>query len=182
MKPRTLTFAAALALSLPLANGCMWAPELTNVKQQIAQQIPDTDFRKDVTLSLGPVTLALARTITGLIPDAREARGYLHDVSHVQVAVYDVYHRGDVAALDTPPRLEKLLADGWEMGVRVRDTDEVVWLLYRADEKSVHEMFVVTLDNDELVLVKLKGHLEKLLARALEESHGDWSDFPRLGT
>jgi Domain of unknown function (DUF4252) len=183
MTPMTLTrsMAVAVLLTVPVANGCMWAPELTDVKQQIAQQLPDTGFRKDVTLSLGPVTLALARTITGLIPDAREARGYLHDVSRVQVAVYNVYSAGDVTSLDTPKRLQELLDDGWEMAVRVRDDDQVAWLLYRLDDKSVREMFVVVMDKDDLVLVKLKGHLEKLIAHALEEPHGDWSHFAHHG-
>ena len=60
--------AVAALLSLTAANGCMWAPELTDVQKDLARQLPGTEFHKDVTLSLGPLTLALARVITGLLP------------------------------------------------------------------------------------------------------------------
>ncbi len=175
------SWGVAVILCFVTANGCMWAPELTDVKQDIAQQLPDTQFHKNVTLSFGPLTLALARVVTGLIPDAREARRYLRDVSHVQIAVYDIERSEALKSVDTPSKLEGLLEDGWEMAARVRDDDEVVWLLYRMDDESVRQIFVVVLDDDQLVMVKASGHLEKLMARALEESHGDWSHFPPPG-
>jgi hypothetical protein len=167
-KTRALFMAATLSL-LTLGNGCMWAPELTEVKRDIAGQLPDVSFRKNLTLSLGPLTMALARTVSGFIPDAGEARTYLRDVSKVQVAVYET--RGDVraASLQTPARLQQLLDDGWEMAVRVREDNEMVWLLYRVDGDSVREMFVVVLGDEELVLVRVKGHLERIMAQALED-------------
>ncbi|HEU4364290.1 MAG TPA: DUF4252 domain-containing protein [Candidatus Krumholzibacteria bacterium] len=169
---KQLILAAAL-LALPLANGCMWAPELTEVKSDIARQLPDVGFRKNVTLSFGPLTMVLARTITGLIPDAGEARAYLRDVSKVQVAIYEIDGTPEGTAVETPARLQELLDEGWEMAVRVREEHEVVWLLYRLDDESVREMFVVVMSDDELVLVKVKGRLERLLAEALEHARDE---------
>jgi hypothetical protein len=159
--------------TLPLSNGCMWAPELTDVKEDIARQMPDTDFRKNVTLSFGPLTMVLARAITGVIPDAREAHDYLRDVTRVQVAVYEV--EGTLRRIDveTPERLEELMEDGWEMAVRVREEDQVVWLLYRIDNDSIREMFVVVMESDSLVLVKVKGKLDRLLAEAINHARDD---------
>lgn len=162
-----LALAVVLA-ALTLGNGCMWAPELTEVKRDIAGQLPDVSFRKNVTLSFGPLTMALARAVTGVIPEAHEARGYLRDVSKLQVAVYEIEGTADAAGVQTPARLQELLDDGWEMAVRVRDEGEVVWLLYRVDDESVREMFVVVLGDGELVLVKLRGRLERVMAAALE--------------
>ncbi len=175
---RTLVLAAALGFA-PLAGGCMWAPELTDVKQDIARQLPGVGFRKNVTLSFGPLTMGLARAITGCIPDAREAHTYLRDVSRVQVAVYELDGAPAGHDIDTPSRLEALIEDGWEMAVRVREESEAVWLLYRTDGDSVREMFVVVVSDEELVLVKVKGRLERLLAGALEHARdedGFWRD------
>ena len=36
----------------------------------------------------------------------------------------------------------------------------------------MREVFVVALDREELVIVKVKGRLERLIARALSDSHG----------
>ncbi|HEX5133469.1 MAG TPA: DUF4252 domain-containing protein [Candidatus Krumholzibacteria bacterium] len=165
-------------VALPLANGCMWAPELTEVKQDIAGQMPDVGFKKNVTLSLGPMTMALARTVTGLIPEAHEARGYLRDVSRVQVAVYQLEGQADATRIETPSRLEELQADGWEMAIRVNEENQRVWLLYRANDDTIREMFVVVVDDDQLVLVKVKGHLERLMAEAIRHSR-DEGDFLR---
>jgi hypothetical protein len=165
--------AAAMLAALPLSGGCMWAPELSGVKQDIARQLPDTGFRKHVTLSFGPLTMALARAVTGFIPDAAEARTYLQDVSRVQVAVYEIEGTRDARAIQTPSRLQELVDDGWEMAVRVREDDQAVWLLYRLDGDSVREMFVVVMDRDELVLVKVKGRLERLLAEAIRHARDE---------
>ena len=164
---------AALVAALPLANGCMWAPELIEVKKDIARQMPEVDFHKNVVLSFGPLTMVLARTITGFIPDAHEVRGYLRDVSRLQVAVYEVSGRPDDAPVQTPAHLQELLDDGWEMAARVNDEGDRVWLLYRLDDDSVREMFVVAMSDDELVLVKLKGRLERVMAQALENVHDE---------
>jgi hypothetical protein len=166
-KTSALFLATTLSVVM-LGNGCMWAPELTEVKRDIAGQLPDVTFRKNVTLSLGPLTMVLARAVVGFIPDAREARPYLRDVSKVQVAVYET--SGDVraSAVETPARLQEMLDDGWEMAVRVREDDEMVWLLYRIDGDSVREMFVVVMGDEELVLVRVKGHLERIMAEALQ--------------
>ncbi len=177
-KTSPLFLAATLSL-LALSNGCMWAPELTEVKRDIAGQLPDVTFRKNLTLSLGPLTMLLARTVTGFIPDASEARPYLRGVSKVQVAIYET--EGDIhaASIETPARLQELIDDGWEMAVRVRDEDEMVWLLYRIDGESVREMFVVVMDDEELVLVRVKGHLERLMAEALENIDDEGSFLRR---
>jgi hypothetical protein len=117
------------------------------------------------------VLLTLARTITAVIPGAREARPYLRGVSGVEIGVYDA-HVDSLTNLHMPKRLQSLLDDGWEIAVRVRDNHEAAWLLYRPDGERVKEVFVVVLDDDELVLVKARGHLERLIEAAMENAHG----------
>jgi len=168
-RKRIMMSGAALACLL-FANGCVWAPELAAVKTDIAHQFPDVDFHKNVTLSFGPVTMVLARTVTSFIPDAREARPYLRDVSHLQVAVYEVEGAPGSEGVRTPAALQHLMDNGWEMAVRVRDEGELVWVLYRIEKESVREMFVVALSDDELVLVKVRGRLERIMAAALHDA------------
>lgn len=166
-------FLAIPLLALPLSNGCMWAPELTAVKRDLARQLPDVGFRKNLTLSFGPLTMGLARGVTGLIPEAAEVRNYLRDVSKVQVAIYEIEGTPRGTAVETPARLQELLDEGWEMAVRVREEHELVWLLYRIDDESVREMIVVVMGDEELVLVRVKGRLERLLAEALQDSRDE---------
>jgi Domain of unknown function (DUF4252) len=172
---RTRILAAAVIAAAVLASpGCLWAPELSSVRHDIERQLPDASFSKEFELSLGPVSLAFARLVTFVIPPAREARRYLRDLSRVQVAVYE--HdplSGGARDLRMPELLGSLIDDGWEMAVKVRDDEERVWVLFRAEDDAVREVFVVVLDEEQLVLVKARGRLERVLARVLREGDRD---------
>jgi hypothetical protein len=159
-----------------MVGGCVWTPELNEVKRDIAHQIPGATFDREVSVSVGPGGIALARAVASFVPGAGEARTWLKDVSRVQVAVYDVNYDGWARNVPTPSRVSELLDDGWELAARVREPDQSVWVLCRVDDESVRELFVVSLDQRELVLVKVKGRLERLIARALTDMDG-----PRLG-
>jgi len=175
--------AAAVACGLAALSspGCFWSPELAGVRHDLERQIPGASFDTNIELSFGPVLLTFARIVTSVIPGAREARPYLHGVSRVQVGVYES-HVDSLADLHMPKRLQSLVENGWETAVRVRDDDEAVWLLYRPDGESVKEVFIVVLDRDELVLVKARGHLERLVAAALKETHGHHGFLEDLGS
>jgi hypothetical protein len=49
--------------------------------------------------------------------------------------------------------------------------------MYRPDGNTVREVFIVVLDEDELVLVEAKGRLEQLIAAALRERRSHVPEF-----
>jgi hypothetical protein len=172
---RSTSILRAVAISAGLAMlsspGCFWSPELSSVRDDLERQLPGASFNKNVELSFGPVMLTFARVVTSLIPGAREARPFLRGVSHVEVGVYEA-HIDSIGGLRMPKRLQSLMEEGWETAVRVRDNQDAVWLLYRPDGNEVKDIFVVVLNKDKLVLVKARGHMEKLVEAAMEEAHG----------
>lgn len=154
-----------------VSSGCLWAPDLAMVRRDIERQLPGVSFDKEVELTLGPISLLFARMVTRMVPDAREAGGYLRDISRIELAVYNAEHMPPAQTVTMPEKLQKMQeSEGWELAVRVRDDDELAWVLYRLDDETVRELYVVVLSDDELVLVKAKGKLERLVARALSES------------
>jgi hypothetical protein len=170
---RALKLAAAVLLlaAVGTSSGCLWAPNLARVRRDLEAQMPGVSFDKEIELSLGPVSLLFARLIVGVVPEAQEARGYLRDVSRVEVGVYNTDELPATRNVTTPKELTNLIEnEGWEMAVRVRDEDEMMWLLYRIDGDTIKELYVVVLNEEELVLVKIKGRLERLVAHALTES------------
>lgn len=171
----------AIALVMSATTGCAWTPELTRVKNDIERQIPDARFEKEFSISLGPVAMRFARLVCRFVPDAREARGYLKDVSRVQVAVYNMSSMPPVKHVHIPDQLKNMTNEGWEVAVKVREDDHLVWVLYRADKNTIRDLYVVVLDSEELVLVKASGNLERLVARALSETDGV-PGIPRVRT
>jgi hypothetical protein len=163
-----------LGLSLLLsANGCIWAPELDRVREDIAKQLPGTRFEREIALSLNPLSLALARAVITLVPDAKEAAPYLRGVRDVTVAVYDVDNLPSGCNVRLPERLEKLVTRGeWELTVKLRERDEFVWVLSRSDNDKLKGLYVIVLDGESLVIVRANGRLERLVMNALREHGG----------
>lgn len=154
-----------------VSSGCLWAPDLAVVRKDIERQLPGVNFDKEIELTLGPISLLFARLVTRMVPDAREASGYLRDVSRIELAVYNADHMPPSHTVTMPEKLKKMReSEGWELAVRVRDDNDLVWVLYRLDDEVIKELYVVVLGDDELVLVKAEGKLERLVARALSES------------
>jgi len=161
-----------IVIVIMAASGCTWSPELSRVRNQLEEQLPGAEFEKEIELSLGPLSLALARVILGAVDDedAGIARKYLRDVSRVQVAVYECDNVPPVSHVKMPEAIRDLEDDGWETAVKVREEDSLAWILYKIDDNRIRELYVITLSDEELVLVKAEGDLDRLAAQAIHDA------------
>jgi len=158
-----------------LLAGCLRAVQLERDGQQIAWACPDAQFHRDVSLSLGPMSLGVLRWAAGLAgdddEDVRQAREYLGNIHRIQIVVYEVKGlEGSIRDL-FPRRLQETLDDGdWQLLVKSNEPDEQAWIHYREDDKGiVREMNIAALDQRELVLVRLSGNLNRLFEQALAD-------------
>jgi hypothetical protein len=171
MRRSRIAKVTTVLLGLTLLSGCLWAPELDRVRRDIEKQIPGAHFNKEIAFSLGPVTLGLARLIVGVIPDAKEARPYLKHVRNVKVAVYEAQNIPSDLSVALPADLKKLIEKkDWELAVKTRDKSDATWILYKSDGKKVEGLYVVTLSDDELVLVRASGNLDRLFEHTMREN------------
>ena len=180
MKNAKLKVLTALFLLLPLFNGCFWTPEFSDIVAEIERQAPEADFRREIQLNLGPASIGLARTLLGLAPDEREirlARDILRDVQHIKIAVYETYNLRSARQVELPNAVAKMIEKHhWKTAVRAHEDDEFVMAVYKQHRQSIAEMFVLSLDRNELVLVQVDGRLDKLFKRVMEE-HADVGDI-----
>ena len=101
-------------------------------------------------------------------------------MSRVQVAVYDTSDMPSMSNIKMPSRLKDLEERGWETAVKVREENEAVWVMYRIDDDSIRDLYVVVLSDEELVLVKATGNLDRIMARALIDADHE-RGVPGLG-
>ncbi len=163
----------ALVAVITLFSGCfsLSARELAEVRRELETQMPEARFEKEIELSFGRMALGAMKWLCLVIPDTREARKYLKDISGVSVAVYEVESLPPLNEVDLPKRLGRLLEDkDWDVLVRAREEDQIVWILYQEHRRSIRNLYVLALEPDELVLVRLRDRLDRLFAQALEES------------
>lgn len=175
------TFSLALSCSLVFlsalaSTGCMLAtPGLGNQRDALEAQIPGARFDRTFGIRLGRMSLGLTRSIIRAVEDEDEdldqAMVALRHVKGVQVAVYETLELPATGtAAFKPPNTEQLGAN-WFVAADIRGSDHAGWAMARTSQKGIiRELMIGALDEDQLVLVRIKGNLEALLER-LEESH-----------
>ncbi|NBC17624.1 MAG: DUF4252 domain-containing protein [Bacteroidetes bacterium] len=181
MKHRLLIPLALLLFVLPM-TGCFYSREIAQTRRDIERDLPGADFEREVVVNLGPLSLRTLRWFTGLSEDddARHARLLLRDLRRVKVGVYrNERALASLEAVDLP-QLRRLERDGWEPAVVLRERDEVVHVYYREHRGTVRDLYVVALAEDELVLARLRGHLGRVLARALQDDETGWHDLAEI--
>jgi hypothetical protein len=163
-----------LLLAFASFTGCLWAPELSRIQREIELQLPGSEFEREVRISLGPLSLGLARFVTRFIPnsyvpEAGEANQYLQEVRRVQVALYRTVTLTSLRDVRMPAHLKQLMLDhGWHLAVKTQKEDELTWVLTREEEGLVRDIYVVLIDPQQLALVRVEGRMDQLLARAME--------------
>jgi len=171
---RRTTGAVLIALAAFSQTGCLRATQLERIGAEIAWQHPEARFKREFSISLGSVSMSLARLAVGVAgEDAREAKVYLEGVKRIAFAIYEVRGMEDVNDTDTPEIIQGLIEDdGWEMIVKSKNEGDLVWILYREDDGKVKDLLLTVLEDDEMVLINLSGHLDRVFAEALEDHNG----------
>lgn len=174
MRYRDKLIRIAILVAIPLlAGGCYRARSLERIAEEIAWQYPGSDFQRDFSISLGPMSLGLVRFGAGFVEEGREAREYMQGVTGVQIAVYKVNHLGSIDRAEMPSGLSDLLEDDdWQVMVKTNEPDERVWILYREDGDVVGDIHMTVLSDDELVLLRVSGHINDILDKAMKD-HGE---------
>jgi hypothetical protein len=172
MQRRNRLIRIAVVLLIPLLlTGCFRARALERVAEEISWQFPEADFEREFSISLGSMAIGVARLACSFSEETREAREYMTGIKRVQVAVYKVRHLPSIEDAEMPERLTELLDDDWEVVVKTSEPDERVWILFREDGERISDMHVTVLGEDELVLVRISGHLDEVFEQALEDHH-----------
>ena len=166
-----------VGLILPLISGCVFTPDLDRIQRIVAQEIEPATMKTQVKLNLGPVAMSVAKLVTGFANVEEEVQDYLSCIRRVEVNVQEISGLSSLRSIRWPKGIErKLEHDGWETLVKAREENEIVLVLYKTHRKTVRSLYVVCLNPDELVLVKVEGKLDTLVTRALE-NHGFAADL-----
>ncbi len=142
-----LILAAALA-------GCGISGNLRGEPGYARLDSPMADMDRVMAISLGPLPLRLARTLTrNSDPDAAAV---LEGLKAVRVYIYETGEGFDRVGLNRVAR--QLVNQGWEPVVAVREDGDQAHVLVRTrGADRIEGMVVIAADGDELVMVNLIG-------------------------
>ncbi|NNF57564.1 MAG: DUF4252 domain-containing protein [Rhodothermaceae bacterium] len=175
MKSRTLLFTALLFLF----SGCT-SFELTRVRNDLARQMPEAEIGDGYAMAFGSISMGFARLFAGFADDedGEIAQVALREVRKVSFGRYDVHGIVDASRLTMPTRLRDYVDDrGWMHLLTFRDTTEAGWVLYRAEDDTITDLFVVFLGAEELTLARVSGNLSALVLNVIESQEWDLPVF-----
>jgi hypothetical protein len=173
-----LVAAAALA-------ACAGPPSAEEVRGEIERQLPGARFVPEDHLHLGRFSLGLVRWLAGFDHDKDDEKdmALFRAISGVEIATYKVRSLPSLAGFRLPEKLEhRLHEEGWTLMVRSEEKDEHTWVLYRgANTEVIRDLYVVCLDPKELSLIRVSGHLDKLMAAAMADEPKKMARLTRSG-
>ncbi len=158
--------ALTLACSL-LAGGCvMHAPNLNRTRLEIERRLPGARFDREIEMTVGRISLGLARRFAG----DEEGLAILRDLERAEIGIYEARALPALRQAGGAISFADLLEGrGWQTFVRIAGDDSVVQILFRSRRGSMRELFIGSLDHDELVLVRLRGDIQGLVDRLQTE-------------
>ena len=184
VRPAPAVTAVLLALVALAVTGCWDTPGPEPIRRAVEQQVPGARFDREVHVRLGRMTTGLARWVANRAlddEDDAEAKIMVNAVRRVEVAVYTNRSRlseGSVEAVTMPPALRKMLArQGWAVMAEARDPGSTAWVLVdqsaRDGAAEIRGIYVVSLEPDELAIVRLEGHFDEAFAKIFaDDPHG----------
>lgn len=162
---------AGLVLTIGLsAGGCLrLGSDTAAVRSAVMSAVPDAGaWDEKIELSLGALSMSLARTITRFTDIPPEGRAALQSARSVEVGVYEFH--GAAAASSRPAMLAEatatLEARGWARIVAVVDGKDIVAVFTPEEDepRSSVKLCVVVFDGHELVVAAARVRPEPLVA------------------
>jgi Domain of unknown function (DUF4252) len=165
-----------IVLSSFMLSGC-WGVDhnFTEIKDSILSQIcRNNHFNINAEFGLGSIGIAAARTVVGFShdKDARFARKILSDVSSVQVGVYENINRDGNLNMAFLKKLDdKMDIYGWNSIVKNYDHGEVSSVYVKYDGEEITNLFVISIEQDQVTLVDVEGNLTRAALTAIREKN-----------
>lgn len=146
---------AALAMS---AAGCMTYRGPRGVEATIERKA-EVELHRETGFKLGPISTKIAASILNNSDGDQDLR----DLTGIGVVVFEVTkHTG---APPQPITAKDLGVEGWQPIIENRSEGEQLLVLAKTRGDEIREMMFVSIEGDEVVVARLKGHLDRLIAK-----------------
>lgn len=161
-----LTLAASLLLS-----GCIAVDGyFKNVRNKVFSSV-NGDFQKEVEFSVGAAAITLSSVVVSFSDAPEFTDDMLRKIDRVQIGVYkNLDWRSYKPNFNSLREITSdLRNDDYECIVRSIDRDEMVAVMVKSNDNMLKEMFVVAVNDEELIMTQVFGDLDELIEIVLRE-------------
>ncbi len=164
-----------LLLSMLPLGGCVESSMVARTRMELEDGIPGASFDREHAIHLGRISTALLKPVAlWALGDETEELDFVRKIRRVDVAVYEVISFPDsIDGHDLAAVERRLHRKGWNRAVRSREADEITWVFHRENSAGeIRDLFVVTVDGAEMVIVRVSGRLDQALAELIADDPG----------
>ncbi len=146
--------------------------EFKNIRSQILDNLDD-DFDRQIEFSVGPVGFFVASQFVKFADTEENVDEILSKVKNIHVGIYDRLSNLSKPSLSLLKNITNSIVDeNWKSLVKSIDGNEMVGVFVKdMNPEDIEELFVVTLTDEELILVKLQGNLGSIIEVIIRD-HG----------
>ncbi len=145
---------------LMFVAGCIIPIGPDDLRRQVSRA-NDVTLEQEIGVSVDGLTMATAAAVAGVpLP-----------LIHVGWAEIGIYRIVGGANADAPVR--EFVApelEGWQRVVRMRDRDSKMYMLVKTSGEGIRGMIMVARSGDEVMVIRLRGRLHKLLEHVIAHS------------
>ena len=163
-------------LLLPLfLNGCLGInEEFENVRDVVLLSFGN-DYKSEFQFSVGSVGVTVSSWVIDASSDDEMASKILDDVSSMQVGVYKKLSSTNTTDFKILNDIEpEMRESGWRSIIKSSADNELTAIYVRNDKEDLlNRLFVISLEDDELVLVEVEGDLREAMTNVIREKGMD---------
>jgi hypothetical protein len=171
MKMRNIKIVLVLISIAIFSSGCIGVNrEFKEIKSLILSNIDDV-FERQLEFSIGPVGFFIASQFVKFSDTEENVNQILSKVKNIHIGIYDRlsnYSKPSLSLLKTITN--SIINEDWKPIVKSVNGKEMVGVFVKnRNPEDIEELFVITLSNDELVMVKLEGSLGSVIELIIRE-------------
>lgn len=165
-----------LSSFLVFITGCIGVNrQFYEVKNKIMGGLGD-EYKTEFQFSVGSAIINVSSLFVSLSADQDYIDDMMREISSVQVGVYNriknFENKPDFSMLNSINN--EMNNNGWRYIVRTLEKDEFTTIYISNDPNELlDKMYVINLQDDELVIIEINGDLKKVLSYIIEERSFD---------
>jgi hypothetical protein len=153
-------------------TGCIGVNrQFSQVKDKIMGEL-GSDYKTEFQFSVGPALIHVSSWLVDVSTDEEYVDDMLREISSVQIGIYNrVEKNKGRASFSTLVAVDDhMKSNGWKYIVRTADGDELTAVYISSDpDEILKKMYVISLEDEKLVIVEVNGNLQKVISYALKE-------------
>ncbi len=177
MNREKIQFLVGILLIALLSTSCIGVDRSFRGIRDYVLDSSNNQFEKEFEFSFGTVSISMAELVLNFSDIEEPIDEILSEISSVQVGVYNNSSKTKIKPSFEEAKFltTKMKNAGWDCIVRTVDRNEMVAIFVRVHDDELNQLFIISVNNEEVVLAEVLGNLHKVIEIAIRERGFDFA-------